>query len=251
MKLHSPVELDQLQSDLPYLLEMTEWAKNFLAKPHAELGRSGPVCPFLPRALQLNTIRFAVIRAKNLEQSQIEDIVRNYRDDFLALEPSEGELAFYKAIMLIFPDIQGEDAFQLIDGVQQKLKPFFVESGLMLGEFHQWNESPGLHNPDFRPLRSPVPMLAIRFMADADLPFLHRLSDDPDVRLRYLRAYLDRFGSLIQDQKKLSQAQEAIALAQAQLIDSIPAPTVSKCPFARLRSLFRSVPQHASAFVEH
>lgn len=246
MNLHSPVDLDQLQSDLPYLLEITQWTKNFLAKPHAELGRSGPVCPFLPRALQLNTIRLAVIRAKNLEQSQIEAIVRNYRDDFLALEPNDGELAFYKAILLIFPDIGGEEAFQLIDGVQKTLKPFFVESGLMLGEFHEWNESPGLHNPDFRPLRSPIPMLAIRFMADADLPFLHQLSDDPNVRIRYLQAYLDRFGNL--GEKKLSQAREALSLAQTQ-VTSTPTASASKCPFARLGALFRGVPRHESAFV--
>jgi hypothetical protein len=217
MQLYTPVELNQAQQDLPYLTETMEWVINFLAKPHPDLGRAGPVCPFLPRALQMNTIRLTVIRAKNLEQQQVEEIVRCYRDIFLELEPREGQTAFYKAIMLIFPDVHIEEAFKLIDGVQQKLKPFFVEAGLMIGEFHKRNESPGLHNPNFRPLRSPIPMLGIRYMVESDLPFLQQVSDEPCLRIRYLEAYLQRLDKVVKDETKLNNARKALALAQAQL----------------------------------
>jgi hypothetical protein len=238
MQLYAPVDLEQFQQDLPYLNEMTDWVKTFLAKPHPELGRPGPVCPFVPRALQLNAIRMAVIRASHLEQYQIEDLVRQYRDIFLQTPPVEGELAFYKAIMLIFPDIPADAAFKLIDGVQQKLKPFFVESGLMIGEFHQHNESPGLHNPDFRPLRSPIPMLAIRYMAESDLPFLNRLTDDPQVRARYLQAYIEQLSTIIKDQRKLEQARQALVQLQQEPSSLPPVPKASKCPFARLAAVF-------------
>jgi len=217
MQLYTPVELNQTQQDLPYLTETMEWVINFLAKPHPDLGRAGPVCPFLPRALQMNTIRLTVIRAKNLEQQQVEEIVRCYRDIFLELEPREGQAAFYKAIMLIFPDVHIEEAFKLIDGVQQRLKPFFIEAGLMIGEFHKRNESPGLHNPNFRPLRSPIPMLGIRYMVESDLPFLQQLSDEPCLRIRYLEAYLQRLDKVVKDETKLNNARKALVLAQAQL----------------------------------
>lgn len=239
MHLYTPVELEQLQPDLdelPYFNEIIEWVKTFLAKPHPELGRSGAVCPFVPRALKLNTIRLAVIRTKNLKPDQIEEIVKHYREVFLELEPKQADLVFYKAIMLVFPDVSEAEAFELIDSVQQKLKPLFVESGLMLGEFHPRNQAPGLHNPDFRPLRSPVPMLAIRFMAESDLPFLDRITDDPEIRVRYLEAYLQQLTAVIKDRTKLNQAQTALALAQAQLkqgsLQSIHPPR--RCPFARL-----------------
>lgn len=247
MQLFAPADLNQLQPDLAYLSEMTEWVKNFLGKPHPDLGRSGPVCPFVPRALQRDTIRLAVIRTQTMGQAQIEEIVRCYRDQFLELEPKSGELAFYKAIMLVFPDVSPEQAPDLIDAVQQKLKPFFVEQGLMIGEFHQHNETPGLHNPDFRPLRSPIPMLAIRFMAESDLPFLERISDQPQLRVRYLQAYLERMGSII-GEAKLSYARTALARAQAELVQEHPiaplpqsnsvTPKVSRCPFARLAQAF-------------
>lgn len=105
----------------------------------------------------------------------------------------------------------------------------------MIGEFHNRNESPGLHNPHFRPLRSPIPMLAIRFMAEADLPFLDRITDEPQVRVRYLEAYLSRLGKTISDQKRLRQAEAALKLAQLQLNEGSSSLVfqTSRCPFAR------------------
>jgi len=241
MRLYSTAEINQLRHELPYLAQISDWLRDFLAKPHSDLGRPGPVCPFLPKALELNSIRLTEIRADGLNLTQLKDIVRDYRDIFLELEPQHGDLAYFKAIMLVFPDISADDALVLIDGVQRELKPFFVEMGLMLGEFHERSESPGLHNPDFRPLRSPVPMLAIRFMAESDLPFLQRSTDEPHLRIRYLEAYLNRMTSVIRDEKKLQKAKEALAIAYSeQHFDPHEAPQqkVSKCPFARLARVF-------------
>jgi hypothetical protein len=52
------------------------------------------------------------------------------------------------------------------------VKDEFVADGLMVGQFHPVCANPGLWNEDFRPLRSPVPLLAIRQMLVFDLPFL-------------------------------------------------------------------------------
>lgn len=272
MQLYSPVELSQLQPDfanLDDLNQTVQWFKNFLAKPHANLGRAGAVCPFAPRALKLNTVRVAAIRTEGMNQTQIEELVCRYRDQFLQLAPTSGEMAFYKAIMLVFPDVSAEQAPELIDEVQRKLKPYFVEQGLMIGEFHQHNDTPGLHNPDFRPLRSPVPMLAIRFMAESDLPFLERVTDEPQLRAQYLSAYLKQMEPIVKNPAKLTAARNALALAQAQMAqaqmaqaqteaqtasstpaqttsaqvmpDYSPMPQVSKCPFARLMRFFKRV----------
>jgi hypothetical protein len=238
-ELYTPDSLENLQhEDLPYLREIAAWSKEFLAKPHPQLGRPGPVCPFLPRALKVNTIQLGVIRTQGLTPLEIEAMVRQYRDSFLALEPSHGDLAMYKAIMLIFPDLQAETDACLVDQIQQRLKPFFVEEGLMIGEFHQWNQTPGLHNDKFYPLRSPLPMLAIRFMVESDLPFLDRLCDDPEVRSHYLKAYLKRMDVSLEGQKRY-QAQQALIYAQSQIEQAHAARSQapSRCPFARLATL--------------
>jgi hypothetical protein len=239
--------------DLRYQTQILDWVKGFLGKPHPQLGRPGVVCPFVPRALQLKTVQTRVVRTQGLSEGQIEALVKDCRNHFLAMEPQQGELAIYKAFMLIFPDISTPEETALIDRVQQRLKLFFVAEGLMIGEFHQYNESPGLHNPDFRPLRSPIPMLAIRFMAESDLPFLSRLSDQPEVRVHYLTAYLRQMANIVKDPKALGPAQAALELAQAQLtvatlptaqaMNSAPvesAVTASRCPLMRVARLLRS-----------
>ncbi|PMB42300.1 hypothetical protein CEN40_18275 [Fischerella thermalis CCMEE 5205] len=216
MQLYTPIEIDTIQQDIQYLVEVKEWVQNFLAKPHPDLGRRGAVCPFVPQSLKSNSIRIAVIRAKNLQPQQIEDIVKDYRDKFLEMEPRDREAAINKAFLLIFPDISLEDAATLIDGVQQKLKPFFVDEGLMIGEFHKRTETRGLHNENFYPLRSPVPLLAIRFMVESDLPFLVN-ADNLHLRIRYLEAYLRHFETQMKDETKLKTACQALILAREAL----------------------------------
>ncbi|MCC5663612.1 hypothetical protein LC653_06645 [Nostoc sp. CHAB 5784] len=217
MELYTTLEIKQLQQneDLPYLIEIMEWVKNFLGRPHPNLGRPGVVCPFVPHSLKSNSIYLAVIRTKDLCAEQLEEVVGRYRDIFLKMDVKEQELAINRAFLLIFPDIHIEDASKLVDSVQQKLKPLFVESGLMIGEFHKRNETPGLHNPNFRPLRSPIPLLAIRFMVEADLPFLESPAD-PYLRIRYLEAYINCFANKFTDETKFKNAHQALALAKEQ-----------------------------------
>ncbi|OUL24267.1 hypothetical protein BV372_28975 [Nostoc sp. T09] len=216
MELYTPSEIEQLQQDLPYLIETSQWLKTFLARPHPDLGRPGPVCPFVPKAIKLDYIRLRVIRSQNLVQQQVVNIVLPYLNTFLELEPREQDDSLNKAILLLFPDISHEDAPRLIDSVQKQLKPLFVESGLMLGEFHKRNQTPGLHNPNFRPLRSPIPMLAIRYMVESDLAFLQS-ADDINLRVRYLQAYLKRFEQRFKDETNFKNAHQALALAKLQL----------------------------------
>jgi hypothetical protein len=90
----------------------------------------------------------------------------------------------------------------VIDVVQLELKGSFVEQGLMLGQFH--DRPPvdgGLWNAAFRPLRCPVPLLAIRHMVPTDLPFLTR-------ERRYLEGYRRVFSDDLppRQQEQLAEA---------------------------------------------
>jgi hypothetical protein len=113
------------------------------------------------------------------------------RDWFLELEPQHGPQAQLKTLLLLLPDVAAADAPAVIDETQRLLKPAFVRNGLMIGQFHPGPpDAPGLWNEAFRPLHSPVPLLAIRHMVASDLPFL---IDDPAFRA----AYLDRFADAV------------------------------------------------------
>ena len=38
-------------TDLPPFRSVADWIKTFVVRPHKDLGRDGPVCPFVPRSL--------------------------------------------------------------------------------------------------------------------------------------------------------------------------------------------------------
>jgi hypothetical protein len=101
------------------------------------------------------------------------------------LEQLEGERKHLLTILVVLPDFDRKDSGPL-DALQDKLKDAFVREGLMVGQFHPRNDQGGLWNENFRPLRAPIPLLAIRRMVPSDLPFLLDSAS-------HLSAYLNRF----------------------------------------------------------
>ena len=186
------------------------YVRNFLAKPNPNLGRKGPTCPFVPTSLKFDSIYLGQITKKQAQSvSEIQAIVKSMIPTFLAIEPSSGPKAPFKAIILVFPDVGDYDASEYIDGVQRRLKPYFVNEGLMLGEFHKHNNASGLRNPSFFPLRTPVPCLAIRHMVPSDIVFLNSKEFSPQQRLNMVEKYLEKFADK-EDSKDAQAAKDAI-----------------------------------------
>jgi hypothetical protein len=194
---------------------MLDWIRGFLARPHPQLGRNGTVCPFVPIALGLDTIWMAEVVETTPSFERLSAIITDFRNMFLEMEPTSGPEAINKAFLVVFPSLRapGAEGAAVVDKVQASLKRYFVEMGLMLGEFHAANESPGLRNPDFRPLRSPIPMLAIRHMVESDLPFLIRGTYPPKERSSFLRSYLFRLGGAL-SQTKFNEALAGLIAAE-------------------------------------
>jgi hypothetical protein len=192
-------EVDKYCAPTSARATILRWLREFIGRPHPNLGRAGPICPFVPGSLQLDTIWIAEIGDADLSFDALAAIVDDYRTRFLATEPASGPDATNKAFLIGFPHLVADTA--VIDRVQHALKYSFVEKGMMLGEFHASNDSPGLRNPDFRPLRSPIPMLAIRHMVDSDLPFMAHEKYTPNERSAFLRSYLFRLGGVLKQSR--------------------------------------------------
>ncbi len=180
---------EEIRESIEPLRAIAAWAQEFLCQPHEELGRPGPVCPFVQASLRKCTFHLTVRRGRDYTVEGIESIIRSLRDWFLQLEPISGPTLIFKTILCLFPDLSLEDLPKLIDGTQARLKHEYVPHGLMVGEFHQLPpDKAGLWNPDFRPLRAPVPMLVIRNMVATDFAFL---KDDAFL----FENFLTRFGT--------------------------------------------------------
>lgn len=192
------VQPRDLDGDLPAAVRAVEeplrttvdWARRYLCQPHPELGRKGDVCPFTESALARHTFYLAVRSGVPSDADEVADTVAHYRDWFLELPPTSGPSTQFKTILILFPDVAGPELHPVIDTAQRALKQAYVSRGLMIGEFHDGPpDKAGLWNSTFRPLRSPVPLLAIRHMVPTDFPFLSL--DDEHVSA-YLRLFGDR-----------------------------------------------------------
>ncbi|MEV0170329.1 DUF6875 domain-containing protein [Streptomyces sp. NPDC050803] len=172
-----------------------QWAREYLCNPHPDLGRRGPVCPYVPASLAWGRFHVVPYPAADMPRAAVAMAVEHCRQLLLARSAerrrgsTKGDAAVHTTVLLTFPALDPVPAQVLVEEVQHRAKTAFVEQGLMIGEFHPGPPpAPGLHNPHFRPLASPVPLLALRHMVAADQPFLR---SDPT----HLAAYRRRFGS--------------------------------------------------------
>jgi Cys-tRNA(Pro) deacylase len=171
----------------PALDTIASWARSYLCCPHADLGRSGPMCPFVPGALQKHLLFAAVHEQDELDVGEIKAILHKEMERFIKLDPVSGNEAQFKSLMVIFPGLPADEVEQLIESAQADLQKDFVPNGLMVGEFHAGPPAKGgLWNSQFRPLYSPVPMLVIRHMVPTDLLFL---KDSPELFREYTKIY--------------------------------------------------------------
>ena len=171
----------------PYQNLIREWAMTYLAAPHPELGRDGPVCPFTASSISKETFWVGCVDRPGLRVEDIEATVAGMVTEFHRLPPTNEPGTLLKTVLILFPTV-GDSS--LIDQAQRRLKSKFVPSGLMIGQFYPGCEEPGIRNSEFRPLRSPMPLLAIRHMVSSDFLFL-------TAKAEWIKEYLNRFGPSI------------------------------------------------------
>ncbi len=158
--------------DLRALRAVADWITSFIAKPNGDLGRAGPVCRFVPRALELNTLWLAPERVGGRDAPDVAQLVVGYEKLFLDAKPVEGEDADYKSIIVVFTDLPADRAGALFDDVLQRLAlPSYADDGMVLGGFFETNQGAALYNSSFRPFTAPVPFLLMRKTVVTDWKF--------------------------------------------------------------------------------
>jgi len=98
------------ESDRNALRAVADWTKTFVAMPHRDLGRSGPVCPFVPVALDHRTLWLAAERGAGRSTQDAIQLIDGYRRLLLAAKPVDGDYANYKSIVVVFTDLPAVQA---------------------------------------------------------------------------------------------------------------------------------------------
>jgi hypothetical protein len=176
------------ESDLDALHAVADWIKTFVVRPHKDLGRAGPVCPFVPGALERKTHWLAPEQIADLEVPAVVELLNGYKRLFLDAQPTDGDGANYKVIVVVFTDLSADRAQGVFDDVLQHLAvPSYVEEGIVFGPFYEGHEGTAIYNSSFRPFRSPVPFLFVRHGVISDWKFF---LDNED----WLNLWARRFG---------------------------------------------------------
>lgn len=164
--------------DLDALRAVADWIGSYVIKPHEELGRPGPVCPFVPGALERKTLWRAPEQIADRDVPAVVEFVSGYQRLFLDAQPTHGDDPKYKVIVVVvFTDLAADRPPGVFDDVLAQLAaPSYVEDGIVFGPFYPGQEGTAIYNPSFRPFRSPVPFLFVREGVVSDWKFL--LDDD-------------------------------------------------------------------------
>lgn len=159
--------------DTAALRAITGWTRSYLMSDHPDLGRAGNVCPFTAMGARLDTLRFGVSNAAPIDSDKIYDILKGLFAAF-DLIPCPRKMQTYRAIMVGFPNCGGPDGIAALAKAQKSLRLLSFRHARMIGLFHPQADAPGLWNPSFRPLRSPIPVVALRSLVVEDAAFVMR-----------------------------------------------------------------------------
>ncbi len=158
------------------------WVDEYVTQPHPQLGRDGPICPFVGRLVESGNLHVEIDETVHGDDAAAMEIrMRTAVAAYRAL-PN----AHRKALVVVFANVTGDDV-AVVDGVQDALKGELVPQGLMIGQFHPLSTEPGARNPHFLANRAPFAAIALRPMSDHDIVFLDRTAE-------MFREYDSRFG---------------------------------------------------------
>jgi hypothetical protein len=160
------------ESDLGALQAVADWIKTFVATPHEDLGRSGPVCPFVPGSLERKTLWLAPEQIADLSVPAVVELMNGYIRRLLDAQPTDGDDTKYKVIVVVFADLPADRAQGVFDDVLEQLAvPSYADDGILFGPFYEGNDGTAIYNSSFRPFTSPVPFLFVRLGVISDWKF--------------------------------------------------------------------------------
>ncbi|MFP7486340.1 hypothetical protein SFC65_19440 [Priestia filamentosa] len=160
---------------------------DFCSKPHPEKGAKGAICPFLPFAIQEDTIHCSFIEEYVNNEQEMRAIIEESVIQFKELKMKSEKLEKYKTLLIVF--LANKSLDNILANVHQEFKRQLIYEGMMIGDFYSTNSKSGLYSSEFTPLVCEVPMMAIRNLIKEDFPFLVSENDTTEDRLEFLSGY--------------------------------------------------------------
>ena len=120
-------DLPYVEKIIDYLQRLKSWIIDYLAKSNTDLGREGPVCPFVPAAIKQDKLLLAYFMYDSKTPvSGIETQCKAVGDYFKTLPYDK-----FNAIVIVLISREKRDdlAAKFVEQVQKKLKILFYGNG--------------------------------------------------------------------------------------------------------------------------
>jgi hypothetical protein len=141
----------------------------------------------VPGALERKTLWLVSEHIADRSVPDVVQLINRYKTQFLHTQPTVGDGASYKVIVVIFTDLSADRAKGLFGDVLKEVAvPSYVEDGILFGPFYEGNEGTAIYNSGFRPFQSPAPFLFVRHGVISDWKFF---LDDDDWLNRWAHRY--------------------------------------------------------------
>ncbi len=122
--------------DLEAVSRTLEWARTFLGTPHADLGRRGPVCPYIQHSFDERLLYVSCRPEAECASDDLIAAVRTSMQQFTELQQmAPTSKRHLVSILIVLPHIDRASSDDL-NALQRELKDEFVSNGLMIGQFH-------------------------------------------------------------------------------------------------------------------
>jgi len=77
--------------DVMALQGISDWIKDFVVKPHKDLGRGGTVCPFVPGSLERRVLWLAPDHVADKSDTDVVPVVSRYKRVLQEARPASGD----------------------------------------------------------------------------------------------------------------------------------------------------------------
>jgi hypothetical protein len=153
------------------LATLLDWLQTYPVNGHDQLGRAGVVCPFTRPSSRLNAMR---VRVETCMEGDDERAFRVVRDGLKALTgiPVERGDEHFRTIVMVLPNCASEAGIATLERAMRRHKYYCLLRMQTIGLLHPTSEQEGLWNRNFRPMRAPLPVLALRYIIEQDARFV-------------------------------------------------------------------------------
>jgi hypothetical protein len=173
------------------------WMRRFIMRPHPGLGRKGAVCPFAEPAHEERAMYFCALNAGGMNFDLFIEIMARLPALYRRVAGNLSGRSDLLSLCVFPTDLPAQSYYKFIDCAHSILKPFYMNAGLMLGEFHPHSSVRGARSDRIFAMRADVPLFVVRAIASHDILFIDRESAPIGLRIHELECYLRWAGNLL------------------------------------------------------